>query len=301
MNIAAINKLRPVVGRTFHRSILITKKYSPEILTGIGVVSVVASAVMASKATLKLEPIVDEMSSHMEVAKNTTPSADYTDKDLLRDKTIIITRGVTDIVKLYGPSVTLGLAGIGCIIGAHGIMRKRNVALVAAYKTIESSYAKYRERVIEDLGIEKDREYQYGKAQATVIKDEETGEEKQALVLDPSGISGYARFFDEYNKNWKKTSEYNLLFLNCQQNYANDLLRARGHIFLNDVYDMLGLPRTKEGQIVGWVFDEKRGGDNFVDFGIYNPDNEMAREFVNGYERSILLDFNVDGPILDLI
>lgn len=301
MNIAAISKFRPVVGRTLSRGALITKKYSPEILTGVGVVSVVAAAVMASKATLKLEPIVDTMNAHMEVAKNTTPSPDYTDKDLLRDKTIIITRGVTDIVKLYGPSVTLGMAGIGCIIGAHGIMRKRNVALVAAYKTIESSYAKYRERVIEDLGVEKDREYQYGKAQATVIKDEETGEEKDILVIDPNGVSGYAKFFDEFNKNWKKSSEFNLMFLRCQQNYANDLLRARGHVFLNDVYDMLGIPRTKEGQVVGWVYNEKNGGDNFIDFNIYNPDNDMAREFVNGYERSILLDFNVDGPILDMI
>lgn len=300
MNIAAIAKFRPVVGRTLHRGVLVTKKYSPEILTGVGIVSVVAAGVLASKATLKLEPIVDEMGAHLEVAKNTTPSPDYNEKDLLRDKTIIITRGVTDIVKLYGPSVTLGLAGIGCIVGAHGIMRKRNVAVIAAYKTLESSFAKYRERVVEDLGIEKDREYSYGKAQAAVVKDAETGEDKEVMVLDPSGISGYARFFDEYNKNWKKTAEYNHLFLNCQQNYANDLLKARGHVFLNDVYDMLGLPRTKEGQVVGWVYDEKNGGDNFIDFNIY-ADRPEARDFVNGYERSILLDFNVDGPILDLI
>ena len=300
MKIAAITKFRPIMGRTIERGILVTKKYSPEILTGVGVISVVAAGVMASKSTLKLEPIVDKMSAHMEVAKNTTPSPDYTEKDLLRDKTIIITRGVTDIVKLYGPSVTLGLAGIGCIIGAHGIMRKRNVAVIAAYKSLETSFAKYRERVVEDLGIEKDREYSYGKAQAAVVKDEVTGEDKEVMVIDPNGVSGYAKFFDEFNKNWKKSSEYNLLFLNCQQNYANDLLRARGHVFLNDVYDMLGLPRTKEGQVVGWVYDSNKG-DNFIDFGIYNPERPEAREFVNGYERSILLDFNVDGMILDLI
>ena len=65
---------------------------------------------------------------------------------------------------------------------------------------------------------------------------------------------------------------------------------------------MLGIPRTQAGQIVGWIYDEKHPiGDNKVDFGIYNTYNEANRNFVNGYERTILLDFNVDGNILDMI
>ena len=92
------------------------------------------------------------------------------------------------------------------------------------------------------------------------------------------------------------------MFLRAQQQYANDKLIAQGHLFLNEVYDMLGLPRTKAGAIVGWVYDDNNAvGDNFVDFGIYDVHRETARDFVNGYERSILLDFNVDGVIYDLI
>ena len=71
-----------------------------------------------------------------------------------------------------------------------------------------------------------------------------------------------------------------------------------------DVYDMLGIPRTKAGQIVGWLYrpeDPNYKGDNHVDFGIYDYTKEINRDFVNGYERTILLDFNVDGPIYDLI
>jgi hypothetical protein len=87
--------------------------------------------------------------------------------------------------------------------------------------------------------------------------------------------------------------------LRGQQQYANDLLHARGYVFLNDVYDMLGIDRTKEGQIVGWVYNKNNEvGDNFVDFGIL----ETNRETEDGsYEPAILLDFNVDGNILDLI
>lgn len=111
--------------------------------------------------------------------------------------------------------------------------------------------------------------------------------------------SYYARFFDEGCTGWTKDSEFNLIFLKQQQNYANELLRKKGHLFLNEVYDMLGIPRTKAGQMVGWIYNEKNPiGDNFVDFGINNARN---KDFVNGYERIILLDFNVDGEILDLI
>ena len=126
---------------------------------------------------------------------------------------------------------------------------------------------------------------------------------KTVDVVDPSTISEYARFFDDGCTGWTKDPEYNLMFLRDQQRYANDLLQSKGHLFLNEVYDMLGIPRTKAGQVVGWFYDEKHPvGDNFVDFGIYDTNRGTAnRDFVNGYERTILLDFNVDGPILEYI
>lgn len=112
-------------------------------------------------------------------------------------------------------------------------------------------------------------------------------------------VSQYARFFDEGSPAWSKDSEYNLMFLKQQQQYANDLLKKRGHIFLNEIYDMLGIPRTKAGAVVGWVYDENNPiGDNYVSFGITD---ERNANFVNGYEKSVLLDFNVDGNIWDKI
>ena len=211
--------------------------------------------------------------------------------------------------KLYGPSVLLGLTSIGCILASNNIIHKRNVALSAAYTAIDRSFKGYRSRVIERFGESMDRELRYNiktqEIKETVV-DEETGKKKTVKstvsVVDPNTYSDYARFFDEYCAGWTKDAEYNLMFLRQQQNYANELLKSRGHLFLNEVYDMLGIDRTKAGNIVGWVYDEEHPvGDNFVDFGIYVLDNEKARDFVNGRERSILLDFNVDGDILSLM
>ena len=91
------------------------------------------------------------------------------------------------------------------------------------------------------------------------------------------------------------------MFLRKQQEWANELLKSRGHVFLNEVYDMLGIPRTKSGQIVGWVYNSNdEYSDNYIDFGVYDG-GARSRAFVNGYEKAILLDFNVDGVIYDLI
>jgi len=136
------------------------------------------------------------------------------------------------------------------------------------------------------------------------VKVDKNGNEKTVKkvvkVADVDGISDYARFYDDGCEGWTKDPELNLSFLRAQQQYANDKLVANGHLFLNEVYDMLGIPRTKAGQVVGWVYDlSNTEADNYVDFGLYDATKEKTRDFVNGYERTILLDFNVDGPILD--
>ena len=282
------------------RGMLLVKKHSPEILTTVGIVGVVTSAVMASKATLKLEPVVEKIKNGKDEAKSLLEDEMFPEYDKDRhNKEVarVYVKGAVDLSKLYGPSITLGLSSIACIIGAHGIMRKRNVALAAAYKAVETSFSEYRKRVIAEIGEEKEENVYIGRQQVEVV--DENGKKKKVTKVDPNGISAYARFFDEYSDNWSKTPEYNLLFLKAQQNYANDLLHARGHVFLNEVYDMIGIPRSQAGQVVGWVIS--KDGDNFIDFGVYDFDNTGSHLFVNGHERSILLDFNVDGVIYDLI
>ena len=171
---------------------------------------------------------------------------------------------------------------------------------------MHKGFKEYRSRVVERFGDAVDKELRYDikahKIEETVTDDNgrEISMEKTVDIAHPDVISEYARFFDESCAYWEKDSEYNLYFLKSRQQLANDMLVSRGYLFLNEVYDMLGIPKTKAGQIVGWVYDEKNPvGDNYVDFGIYDINREKARDFVNGYERVILLDFNVDGNILD--
>ena len=296
-----------------HRIGFKIKKASPDIMVVSGVVGVVTSTVMACKATTKVNDILEETRKQVDDVHNVLDSDvvsedEYNNDDAKKDLAIIYTQTGVKLIKLYAPSVIVGALSITGILASHKILKKRNVALTAAYATIDRSFKEYRGRVVERFGKELDRELRYNiKAQEieekTVDKDgNETVEKKTISVVDPNMYSDYARIFDNGSMGWTKDPEYNLMFLKLQQNQANDRLRAQGYLFLNDVYDMLGIPRTKAGQIVGWIYDEDNPvGDNFVDFGIYDIYNEKACDFVNGRERSIVLDFNVDGNILDMI
>ena len=301
--------------RKFYRVGFKFKKHSPEILVGAGVVGVVASAVMACKATTKLDDVlaetkdtVDKIHDVTEHPEKIPEGKEYTVEDSKKDLTIVYTQAGVKLVKLYGPAVVLGTVSIAAIIGGHHILRKRNIALAAAYTAVDKGFKEYRGRVLERFGEEVDRELRYNiKAKeiektVTDANGKETVVKETDDVADPNLTSDYARFFDDGCTGWTKDPEFNLMFLKDQQRYANDLFKSKGHLFLNEVYDMLGIPRTQAGQVVGWIYDEKNPiGDNFIDFGIYDIADERKRSFVNGYERTILLDFNVDGNILEMI
>lgn len=302
------------ISKYFYKAGFQLKKHSPEILVVTGAIGVVTSAVMACKATRKIDDILDETKKAVDAIHDCSTNEDfkdeYSEEDAKKDLIITYSRAAINFAKLYGPSVALGAVSLGCIFASNNILRKRGIAIAAAYTAVDTTFKEYRKRVVERFGEEVDRELKYNlKAKKVTEKvvDEETGETKKVkkteyTAEDPNGYSDYARFFDEYCNGWEKDPEYNLMFLRTQQSYANDLLKSRGHLFLNEVYDMLGIPRTKAGQVVGWVYNEDNPvGDNFVDFGIYDINRETNRDFVNGYERSILLDFNVDGNIWDLM
>lgn len=316
-----INKIVNSASKTFNRAGLKLKKHSPEIMVAAGIVGVVTSAVMACKATTKVGSILDEKEKRLEPIHEAKEKLEngvelkcedgdlYTEDDVKKDTTIVYMQTGIKFIKLYGPSVALGILSITSILVGHKVLRKRNLALAAAYTAIDKSFKDYRGRVVERFGKELDRELKYNiksKEVEEIVVDEKTGEEKVVKktidVVDPSEYSDYARFFEDGCTGWSKDPEFNLMFLKNQQSYANDLLKSRGHLFLNEVYDLLGIPRTKAGNVVGWIYDEEHPvGDNFVDFGIYDINKPKNRDFVNGYERTILLDFNVDGDILNMI
>lgn len=295
---------------------LILKKYSPEILTAAGVIGTVGSTVLACKATLKVEDILDEAKKKSNLINavhdgEIEVDAEYTDKDYSKDLLVNRTQTAVKLIKLYGPAISLGALSITAILGGQHILRKRNVAIMAAYKLCEESFNNYRSRVKDELGEEKDRQFYYGMTEETVkdkvkSKDGKTKTVTKKVEKAPDHLySQYARFFDEANINWDKSPEQNMYFLKMVQNQMNDKLKARGHVFLNEVYDALGFDRSEAGQLVGWVWSNDNtameAGDGYIDFGIFDGNDCAKRAFVNGDERSILLDFNIDGMIYDLI
>ena len=296
MKAEIVKSISKLTGRTG----LLLRKHSPEILIAAGVTGIIIGTIQACKATKELDEIMDDHLGRLEDVEENVP-----EEEQKKELTKVYAKTGLEVVKLYAPAVTIEVAGIGCLLAAHGIMKKRNVALAAAYKAVEKSFADYRKRVIDKIGEDKEYELRHGIVQEEYTEEETSDDGKKKKVkkvknvTDPNNISQYAKFFDESNRYWTGTPEYDLLFLKKEQNYWNDILMSRGHVFLNEVYDSLGIDHTKAGSVVGWVLSDN--GDNFIDFGIFNGDMNRTRAFINGTENVILLDFNVDGVIYDLI
>lgn len=297
---------KEIIIRNAWRARLIVTKYAPEILLVSGISGVVTSTILACKATLKSQEIVDEVKDlkSFVVTLKEENSSTYTDQSYKKDLYAIQIQAAYKLFKLYMPSIGLGTLSIFALISGHKILTSRNVALLGAYKLIDEGFNKYRERVIDKYGPEDDNYFRFGvekKEEPKKIKGTKSKKEENSMIVPPCELIGeesiYSRYFNKKSLQWKRDDNYNLAFLKGQQIFANHQLQTKGHIFLNEVYDSLGIPRSKEGAIVGWVLNGN--GDNVVDFGIFNPINNV--DMTKGYREWWLLDFNVDGVIWDFI
>lgn len=288
-----------VVTTKLGRNALLLQKSSPNVLFGVGIVGVVGGTVLACRATLKMDDLLDEAVNKKDQIRD-LQHPNYSEKDRQHDLTLLRFQTGVGIVKLYMPAIIVSGVGIAALTKSHNLLTQRNAALTAAYATLDESFKRYRGRVIEKYGEEADRDFRFDSEQVEVI-DPKNVKKKKEVTRIAGEPSGYARFFDEYSPSWGKDPESNLLFLKCQQNYANDLLRARGHVFLNEVYDRLGIPRTTAGSVVGWILSDDGSTDNYISFGVFEGQTENARDFVNGRNGAVLCDFNVDGLIYDKI
>lgn len=298
------------IKKTLMKTSLKLKKHSPEILIVAGVIGTVASTVMACKATTKLGEIMDNAKDDIEAVHEAVEHPEdlpqkYTAEDGKKDLTIVYTQTALRVAKLYLPAVALGALSLTAIIKSHDILKKRNVALAAAYTAADKGFKEYRNRVVERFGNDVDKELRYNvkakEFERKVVNDDGTEETvvETVNVASIDEVSDFARYFNKDCAGWSDNAEKNLFFLKRQQDFANELLEANGYLFLNEVYDMLGIPRSKAGQVVGWVYDKDVVAK--IDFGIYTINREENQQFVNGLEKNVLLDFNVDGNILDLL
>lgn len=285
------------------KAVMKLKKHSTGILVVAGIAGTVVSAVLACKATTKVAEILDETKGtldtiHEGMETGAINGQEYTTEDGKKDTVVVYAQTGMKLAKLYAPAIILGTLSITSILASNNILRKRNVALGAAYAAIDKSFKEYRGRVIERFGEQVDTELKYGikaKKFEEIEVDPENGKEKKVkktvMVADPNLQSDYAVYFDSKSRNYETNPDYNRMFLKAQQAFANDKLQTRGHLFLNEVLDDLDLPRTPAGQIVGWTKD---GPDGYVNFRIV----EVERETEDGrHEPALLLDFNVEGNI----
>lgn len=288
-----------------NRGLLLLNKYSPEIFLSVGIGGGLLATGLACGASVKIQPAYKELKKAFDDMEQVKAERgdEYSDKAYSRDRVFVISQFATEVIMLYGPSVALGVISIGMIVGSHRILSKRNAGLIAAYKLVDQAFKSYRNRVKEEFGNEVDTYLRFKKPREgkLAIVDEKKkpvdfNDDEEAGVSYPSM---YAVFFDSSSTQWRKDNTLNEFFLRSQEVFFNQELQTRGHVFLNEVYDALGIPRTSAGAQVGWV---KNNRDNYISFDIYNPYNSKNRDYINNYNQdSLLLDFNVDGPIFDLI
>lgn len=314
--------IMPKLTRAANRAWLTTKKHSPEILLVGGIIAGGAAIFTACRATTKIDTVlattkasVDQIHECAEAGEIVVQEGDeiktvkYTEDDSKKDLFIVYCKAGWGFAKLYAPAIGLSALSLTCILASHGIIHKRNAALMSTVTAIGTEFEEYRGRVVERFGEGLDRELKYNlkakEVEETVVQEDgtETIVKKTIEVIeDPyNGLSTYARCYTDGCVGWTKDPEANLMFLRAQQRYANELLKSRGHVFLNEIYDALGLPRSSAGAQMGWMYDPENP-DHKINFGIYNIHIPANRDFVNGWERSIWLDFKVDkDPIYDKI
>lgn len=309
-----LQKINTGISKATGKTGLVLKKNSPEILLTMGVITFVGTVVAACKATSKASKVIEchneEIQKYADVLEldqnGELIGEEYSEEDFELDKKNLMIKTSVDLAKAYAPVIGLGALSIACFLSSRNILNKRYLGAVSAYNAVSEAFNAYRKRVKEEVGEVMDHHYRYGTElkEITTENEDENGKKKKnkEVISDESTKirtpSDVAVFFDETNPNWDKNAMLRLMFLKGQQNILSDLLRVRGHLFLNEVYDALGFPRTQAGAVLGWI---KGLGDDYVDFGLYDPDSESARRFINGDCDSVLLDFNHDGIIFDKI
>ena len=286
------------------------KKNAPVILSVVGGVGVVGATVFACVKTIKAKDILDEHAKAAEAIEKASelPEEEYSEEDKRKDTVVMYTRTAVALARNYALPFALMSFSLTAIFVSNAMYKQRNAALAASLASVTTAFNEYRNRVKEKFGADMDRKLRFNIKDEVVEEtsvDPETGEVKtESKVVETAAVehSDWARFFCEDNPNWVKDAEANFFFVKSQQNYLNDTLKSRGYVFLNEAYERLGFEPTAAGQVVGWVYDpEDENCDCCIDFGIYNGNDPAKVLFVNGQERCILLDFNVDGSIIDRV
>lgn len=284
--------------RAVGRASLQASKNSPKYLFVGGVVGVVGATVLACKATLKVEDVLVEHQKIMLDIK-TVQHATYSEQDRQHDRTLLFVKTTVTLVKLYGPAIILGSLSIAAITKSHTILTERNAALSAAYAGLDATFGQYRDRVRKALGDDEEEKI-YRDARTTVEKID--GQKVKTSVGGGNGGIYSELYSADTTHNFHVGShEANIMTLRQRENYLNDRLRMRGHLYLNEALEELGFDHTEEGSVVGWLWkpeDTSHSGYSFVSLGCWGDDERTSiNPLMMNSEDGIFLDFNVVGEI----
>lgn len=302
-----LEAIKALVASKGARQILFAKHHSPKILFIAGTIGVVGTVVLACRATLKVNDILDNHENGVDHFSESGGTGSITHEEANTSIRNLKIKTGLEIAKLYALPIGLGAASIAALTGSHFILTKRNSAVMAAYMGLDQAYKQYRQRVADEYGADTDRKFISGVEDVKVIEKTADGGTKTITTQKNTGRYGgspYAEVFDERSRFFSREPGRNAATINMKQNWANDKLRAQGHLYLNEVLDMLGLPRSLPGTVVGWVYrhdNEAKTGDNYVDFGVFCGETEWVEAFIDGDEKYCTLDFNVDGPISEIL
>lgn len=281
-------------------------QHSPKILMGLGLAAGTGALVTAIRGTLKAQPVIEEVKTdladiHCEIERAEENNEDTT--ALKKELTSTYLHAAGDMLKIYAPTIILAGASAACVLTSHNIMLSRNIALATAFASVEEEYKKYRERVADRIGTEAEQAiYRDGmmRAEEVTCVDETTGEVKTEKVKKyDHNASTHSGFFDNTNPNYVSdpANNYNLMFIQIQEQFCNDKLRVQGFLFENDARELLGLKKTEGGQRCGWVYDPN-GPTHQISFGIDDYASNCGK---NIYADGIWIDFNVDGDIMNKV
>lgn len=287
------------VSRLSHRSVLKLSANSPTILVVAGVIGLGATAVLAAKATRNLDPVIEDHQKARGLAVYTVYESK---RDRQKALMGVYGRTTLELGRLYGPTIALGTLSTASVLYGHKILRGRHIASIAAYTGLMEQFQSYRGRVAKTLGAEVEKTIYDGAHGEWVEDPDHKGEYKLEPKFDADALeASYLRpMFDEKNVNWTPDPTANYGFLKGVQMHMNNMLQIRGHVTLNDVYDALRIPRTNEGLQAGWVWNSGVG-DNHIDFGFMSGSDPQTIAFRKGVDRSVRLNFNIQGNIYGLI
>lgn len=309
MNIKSIGN---AIRKTSKKGMLSLKKHSPEILMFAGIAGTVAGTVVACKATTKLEPIINEFEEKRAEIK--TVVEDENGEELVtenRNKELVIAYAETgvEVAKTYAPAAIIMTLSLSSILASCSILRKRNLALMTAYATLNKTFGDYRERVVDKYGKDAEEEIRYGIEKRKITEEIIDGNGKKKNVKKEVKVttvdandSTIFEFSKDTTTHFDSVMDYNRQFLSARQSLANDMLVANGYLFLNELLDLLDIDRTADGFMLGWIYDPNNNevGDNEVLFRA--KESFKVVEDIEGNPvlvPIIILDFNYDGVIVD--